>query len=126
VNEGAAIVFATVTAAVIAFQLALAAGAPWGDYAMGGAFSGRMPAPMRAAAVIQAVLLAAMAVVVLSGADLLLPGIVDSAGWLVWVPVAVSGAAVLLNAASRSAGEKRLWVPVAIVLLLTSLVVAIG
>jgi hypothetical protein len=36
----AAIVFSLFTAGVIAFQLALAAGAPWGEYAMGGAYPG--------------------------------------------------------------------------------------
>jgi hypothetical protein len=124
-SEAAAILFAIVTGLVIAFQLALAAGAPWGDYAMGGAFSGRMPAPMRAAAVVQAAVLAGIAVVVLSGAGLLIPSLVESTPWLVWVPVALSGVAVLLNAATRSAGEKRLWLPVTIVLLTTSVLVAI-
>jgi hypothetical protein len=42
----------------------------------------------------------------------------------VWVPVALSGVAVLLNAATRSAGEKRLWLPMTIVLLTTSVLVA--
>ncbi len=125
-SEAAAILFAIVTGMVIAFQLALVAGAPWGDYAMGGAFSGRMPAPMRAAAVVQVVVLAAVALVVLSGAGLLLPNLIESAPWLVWVPVALSGVAVLLNAATQSAGEKRLWLPVTIVLLTTSLLVAIS
>jgi hypothetical protein len=40
IGRPAAIVFAVVSAGVIAFQLALAAGAPWGDYAMGGADPG--------------------------------------------------------------------------------------
>ena len=43
----AAIVFAVVTSAVIGFQLALALGAPWGTYAMGGRFPGVLPALMR-------------------------------------------------------------------------------
>ena len=32
----AALVYATVSAGIVAFQVALAAGAPWGAYAMGG------------------------------------------------------------------------------------------
>ena len=33
----AAIIYAAITVGVVVFQLALAAGAPWGAYAMGGA-----------------------------------------------------------------------------------------
>ena len=69
----AALVFAVAAIGVIAFQLALAFGAPWGRYAMGGAFPGRMPPGMRVAAVVQAGLIALLAVVVLSAAGLVVP-----------------------------------------------------
>ncbi|HEX6129839.1 MAG TPA: hypothetical protein VF071_12535 [Candidatus Limnocylindria bacterium] len=120
-----AIIFALTTALVVGFQLALALGAPWGEYAMGGAFPGRMPPAMRAAGVVQAAILAGLAVVVISGSGLAVPGIVDRWPWLAWVPVAVSALAVLLNASTRSRGERRIWLPVAIVLLGCSLGVAL-
>jgi hypothetical protein len=125
-TEILAAVFAAGTLVVIGFQLALAAGVPWGAYAMGGALPGRMPAPMRVAAVVQALVLAALALVVLSAAGLVLPGLVGGWPWLAWVPVVVSALAVVLNAATRSVGERRLWLPVAVVLLLCSLGVALG
>lgn len=121
----AAIVFAAVAGGVVAFQLALAAGAPWGTYAMGGAYPGRLPPPLRIAAVVQAIVIGLLAVVVLSDAGLVLPDLGLSFPWLVWIPVAVSAIAVVLNAISRSAGERRIWVPVATVLLASSLVVAV-
>ena len=121
----AALVFAVVAGVVVAFQIALALGAPWGAYAMGGAYPGRFPAPLRIAAVVQAVLIAALAVVVLSAAGLVLPELAVSFPWLVWVPVAISAAAVVLNSISRSAGERRIWVPVAMLLLASSLIVAL-
>ena len=121
----AALVFAVVAGAVVAFQLALALGAPWGAYAMGGAFPGRFPPAMRVAAVVQAVLIAFLAVVVLSAAGLVLPDLAAQFPWLVWVAVVTSAVAVVLNAISRSAGERRIWVPVAVVLLAASLVVAL-
>jgi hypothetical protein len=62
----AAIIYAIVSLGVIAFQIALAAGAPWGAYAMGGAFPGQFPPALRIAAVIQAVLLAGLAAVILA------------------------------------------------------------
>jgi len=125
-TEVLAAVFAVTTALVVAFQLALASGAPWGTYAMGGAFPGRMPAPMRAAAVVQGAVLIGLGFVVLSGAGLLASDPVDRWPWLIWVPVAVSGVAVVLNASTRSGGERRIWLPIALILLACSLGVALG
>jgi len=122
----AALIFAVVAGAVVAFQLALALGAPWGAYAMGGAFPGRFPPPLRFAAVVQAVVIGLLAVVVLSAAGLLLPALAVAFPWLVWIPVAVSVLAVVLNSISRSAGERRIWVPVAMLLLVSSLIVALN
>ncbi len=122
----AALVFRACAAVVVGFQLALALGAPWGRFAMGGARPGRLPPPMRVAAVVQAVLIALLAVSVLSAAGLLLPDLAVTFPWLVWVAVAVSALAVVLNAISRSAGERRIWVPVASVLLVSSLLVALA
>jgi hypothetical protein len=121
----AALVFTICAAGVVAFQIALALGAPWGRYAMGGAFPGRLPPAMRAAAVVQAVLIALLAVAVLSEAGLLLPDLAIALPWLAWVAVVVSALAVVLNAISRSSGERRLWVPVACVLFVSSLLVAL-
>ena len=70
----AAIIFAIVTVGVVAFQIALAAGAPWGAYAMGGASPGQFPPALRVAAIVQAALLAGMAAVILARAGLVLPG----------------------------------------------------
>ena len=50
-SRAAALVYAALTAGIVVFQLALAAGAPWGAYAMGGAFPGQFPLALRVAAV---------------------------------------------------------------------------
>jgi putative exporter of polyketide antibiotics len=121
-----AVLFALVTALVAGFQIALALGAPWGAYAMGGAFPGKMPGPMRVAAVVQAILLVAVAVIVLSAAGVVVPGLVGDLTWLTWVPVVVSAIAVVLNASTRSPGERRLWLPITLVLLVSSVVVALS
>lgn len=121
----AAIAFAILVAGVVAFQVALALGAPWGSYAMGGAFPGRFPPRMRAAALVQAALLALTAAIVLSRAGMILPAWSEAAGWLIWGVVAIALVAVILNAISPSAGERRIWVPVALVMLACSLAVAL-
>lgn len=119
-------IFAATTTLVVAFQLAVALGAPWGAYAMGGAFPGRMPPRMRVAAVVQGVVLIGLAIVVLSDAGVVASGLLDDWPWLVWVPVAVSVIAVVLNGSTRSRGERRIWLPVTIVMLACSLGVALG
>ncbi len=122
----AAIVFAAVAAGVISFQLALALGAPWGEYAMGGTFPGRYPPRMRVAAVVQAVVLALVAVVVLSDARVALPGLSLALPWLIWLVVAFSAVGAVLNSITPSARERRIWAPVTIVMLVSSLIVALA
>jgi hypothetical protein len=124
VTTAAALTFAIVTIGAIAFQIALALGAPWGEYAMGGRFQGRLPPAMRIVALVQALLLAVLALGVLSRAGLLdLPAGLDLP-WLVWVAVAFSAVSLVLNAISRSPSERRIWVPVALAMLGSSLIVA--
>jgi hypothetical protein len=92
---------------------------------MGGAVEGRFPPALRIAAVLQAVLIGAIAIGVLSVARLVVPGFATAFPWFAWVAVAISGLAVVLNSISRSAGERRIWVPISIVLLASSLIVAL-
>jgi hypothetical protein len=121
----AAIVYGVGTAGVVAFQIALALGAPWGAFAMGGALPGRLPPAMRVAALAQAGLLGSLAVVVLSRAGVAWPSLAAAVPWLIWVVVAIAAITVVLNLISRSAGERRIWVPVGLVLLVSSVTVAL-
>lgn len=120
-----AFVYALATAVVVAFQLGVAAGKAWGEYTMGGRYPGRLPFVLRVAALVQAVVLAVLAAIVLDAAGVGDLGWVARASWLPWVPVVVSGVSLVLNASSRSEPEKRTWVPVAIVLLVSSTGVAL-
>lgn len=117
----AAVVFAVLAAGVVAFQVALALGAPWGAYAMGGAFPGSFPPRLRIAALVQAAIMGLLGLAVLSRAGLLLPDLAGTLPWLPWVAAGVSAVAVILNAISRSAPERRIWVPVTVGMLGSSL-----
>ena len=123
-SGAAALVFATVSGVVIAFQLALAAGAPWGAYAMGGAFPGRFPVALRIAAVVQAAFFAVMVGVVVSRAGLGLVRWSSASRTLAWVVVAITAVSFVLNLITPSAGERAIWAPVAFLLLVSSAVVA--
>lgn len=122
----AAIINAIVTLGVVAFQIALAAGAPWGAYAMGGAAPGQFPPAMRVGAMIQALLLAGMAAVVLARAGLILPGWTRTSHWLVWIVVALTTLILVLNLITPSVGERALWAPIIALLLISSLIVALS
>lgn len=120
----AALLYATVSAGVVAFQLALAAGAPWGAYAMGGAFPGQFPPLLRFAALVQAALLVGMAVVVLTRAGWVLGSWARGSRRLIWVVVAFAAVSFVLNLITPSAGERAIWAPVAFLLLSSSVLVA--
>ena len=108
---------------VLLFQVALALGAPWGAYAMGGAYPGQFPPVMRVAALVQALLLLLMAGIVLSRGGVALRRWSRISRWLIWVVVAFAAVSFVLNLITPSAGERMLWAPVAFVLFVSSLVV---
>ncbi len=124
IARAAALIYAAVSLGVVAFQIALSAGAPWGKYAMGGAFPGEFPPALRIAALAQAVLLVGMTAVVVSRAGIALAGWSRASRRLVWVVVALAALSVVLNLITPSAGERAIWAPVALVLLASSTVVA--
>jgi hypothetical protein len=123
--RGAALLYATLSAGVVAFQIALAVGVPWGAYAMGGAFPGQFPPALRIAALVQAMLLAALAAIVMARAGLILNGWSRRAHWLVWIVVAFTAVGLVLNVITSSGGERAIWAPVTLLLLLSSMIVAI-
>ena len=125
ISRAAALVYVIICAGVAAFQIALAAGAPWGAYAMGGAVPGQFPPALRIAALVQAALIVGMAAIVMSRAGLILAGWSRVTRWLVWVVVAVAAVSLVLNLITPSAGEQAVWAPVLLVLLASSIVVAI-
>lgn len=74
---------------------------------------------------VQAALIALFAAVVLSTAGLAFESIARRAPWAIWVVVAFSAVSLVLNLITRSSGERAIWAPVAVVMLVTSVVVAL-
>lgn len=115
---------AAVIAVVVAFQLALVLGAPWGDLTQGGAYSGTLPAVGRAVAGISLLLLGLMAVSLLARAG---EGPLTSAPRLLvailgWLAVAYLALAIVVNLATPSMGERLIWAPVSAVAFVLALV----
>jgi len=119
------ILFTALTGIVILFQGCLAAGVPWGEASMGGRYPGKYPPKMRVVALINIFILCFIAVIVLSKADIILPQIKPFSNIGIWFVVAFLGTGTVLNAITPSKIE-RIWAPVALIQLITSLVVAMG
>jgi hypothetical protein len=125
VTEVAAHLFTALVSVVIAFQLALAAGASWGHLTWGGKFSGQLPKRMRGVAVFSALLLVAFAVIVETQAGVILPQWQGLSQILIWVVVAYCALGTVMNAITPSKWERLIWLPVVLVTLVCSLIVAL-
>ena len=124
VGRWAALTYGMATAVVVIFEMALAAGAPWGEFTMGGTWPGRLPPALRLGAVVQALMLAAMAGVVLARSGGAPARWARQSRWMIWIVVAVAALSLALNLMTPSAAERAAWAPVAFVMLATSLIVA--
>jgi len=132
----AATAYAVLILGVVAFQLAVAAGAPWGEFTQGGATSGVLPTAGRLGALLSACLLGVLLSACLLG--VLAMAVLGRAGigpWrakrrlstaLAWIVVAYAAVAVVANAATPSAGERIIWLPVSLALLPMVLVAVLG
>jgi predicted neutral ceramidase superfamily lipid hydrolase len=120
----AARLYAALITCVILFQFALAAGMPWGELAWGGNHPGTLPRELRIASGTSGAVLLALAFVVLVRAGLLLQSWKHRARQLIWVAVGYSALGVVANAITPSTWERIVWLPVTILLLVASLIVA--
>ncbi|GAB3306927.1 hypothetical protein GCM10027451_14690 [Geodermatophilus aquaeductus] len=114
-----------VLAALAVFQLALVGGAPLGRFAWGGQHD-VLPARLRVGSVVSIAIYGVVAVVLLqaAGAYRALPrGLVDVG---IWVLTGYFALGVALNAISRSRPERLVMTPVALVLAVVCLVLALG
>jgi hypothetical protein len=121
----AAVVFAIFTGLVIIFQGCLAAGVPWGAASMGGKYPGKYPPKMRVVALLNIVILAFLAAIVLSRADVMLPQLRSISNIGIWFVVVFLGIGTVLNTITPSKIE-RIWAPVALVQMISSLMVALS
>ena len=121
-----AYLFAFLALIVFLFQIALAAGMPWGHLAMGGRYPGKFPPNMRIGAVVQGALIAFLGMIVLSHAGVAFPGLANLSNYLIWVAVAISVISLVLNLITQSKWERILWAPVGLLMTVSSLVVALA
>jgi len=121
-----AVGYAILMGCVALFQLGLALGLPWGAASMGGKYPGQYPPRMRMAALAFIPFLILLALTVLVRAGLLLPRFQPASAIAIWVAVAFSLVSVILNSITPSKIERSIWVPVTVLQLIASLIVALS
>lgn len=124
----AAVFFCVILAALAVFQVALIAGAPLGHLAWGGQ-DRVLPRTKRVGSVVSVVLYAAFALLALERANLidLVPGGAEAVvRVLMWIVFAYLVLGIPMNLVSRSKPERYVMAPVAAVLAVLALLVALA
>jgi|LauGreDrversion4_1035100.scaffolds.fasta_scaffold19463_3 hypothetical protein len=125
-SQPAALVFCVTIGLLGVFQLALAAGAPWGRLAWGGGHE-RLPAAYRFGSLVSILIYAVFATIVLERAGLIAvlpsPEIARVGAWMIAGYMALG---IVMNAISRSLPERFVMTPVAILLCSSAALVALG
>ena len=112
---------------VTCFQIALISGAPLGEYAFGGQNKGALPRNLRIGSVITSFLYLGIAGHYLAQLGifpkLLSPELNQVANWVI---VGINTIALIMNTITPSKKERMIWAPVALVLLGTSVAIALN
>ena len=119
-----AIIFTILSGIIVLFQLGLTLGIPWGEASMGGKYSGKYPPKMRIVSLINSLILIFIAVIVLVKADILLQQYKSISNIAIYFVVGFSAVATILNIITPSKIERKIWAPIATLLLIASIIVA--
>ncbi len=117
--------FVSGTAIAVLFQLALVLGAPFGHLSMGGRYPGKLPLRMRVAVLLQSGVLIFLAAVVLSKAGVAWQEFYELSETAIWFVVGIYTLSLIMNIATPSKWERIIWAPVALLLFVCSILVAL-
>jgi hypothetical protein len=123
----AAYIATAILGVLIVFQLALAAGAPWGKASYGGAWEGTLPKGMRINSLVFGAFLYPLGILYLLDAG----GVAEfdflrANGLVLWVLVFFFVTGTITNAISRSKIEKMIWTVPTAVLAICTFILAMG
>ena len=123
----AAYVLVVVQTCVALFQLALVLGAPMGEYTLGGQNPGKLPRNLRIASAVSMLVNLAIAGHYLAqtgSLNTLLPSDLNQIAN--WALVGFNALGLVMNSISRSKKERQMWVPVLLLSVACSVIVALG
>lgn len=102
---------------IVAFQIALAAGAPLGHAAWGGSHAGQLPVGLRVGSGVAVAVWASAAVIVLGRAAVMATPLPPTfLQWATWGLFGVTLVGALMNLASPSPWERYGWAPIMLIL----------
>jgi hypothetical protein len=104
------------------FQLGLILGRPWGEWTMGGYNKGVLPTKLRIAPFISILILSFFALFIIDTTKILAIGI-NFPEFINWFIISFNVLAVIANSITKSEKERKLWQPITIFMLGSSLVV---
>jgi hypothetical protein len=124
VAKVAAYIFCSILVCLGIFQIALIAGAPLGHFAWGGQ-NEVLPAAYRIGSVMSLAIYVLFGIIALQKVNVL--HIIKSARFSnigIWIIFGYSALGVLMNAASRSSGERAVMTPLVLVMAILSFIIA--
>lgn len=121
-----AYIFIALTVIIAIFQIALALGAPLGEYTLGGKFPGKLPGQLRVAALVQILILFVFAFLVVVRAGIAFEQFYPIARIGIWFVVAFFVLGSILNLSSASRKEKLVMGPANVLALVSTFMVAIS
>lgn len=121
----AVFVFCASAFAISMLQIGLILGAPWGEMAMGGKVTGQFPMHLRVSAAFQLLLILLCVWVVLVRAQMVLLDAFDLSRVAIWFVVGLFALSSVLNLITSSKKERLFGAPNAILMLLSSLFIAL-
>lgn len=119
-------IFIVLSIIIAIFQLALALGAPLGEYTMGGKFPGKLPMKMRIAALAQIIILLFFVFIVMTKAGMAFEQYYSIGRIGIWFIVLFFVFGSIMNISSSSKKEKLVMGPANIIALICTLIIAIG
>lgn len=119
-----AYIFTILSIILVLFQFGLIIGMPWGKASIRGKYPGKYPPKMRVVSLINIFVLSIIAVIVLIKADIIFPQLKSFSNIAIYFIVGFSVLATILNLITPSKIERKIWLPMAVVLLVTSIILA--
>lgn len=121
------VVIFSISALVISLlQTGLMLGAPWGECAMGGVHPGRFPVKLRISAAVQLGIIMLSWLLVLVRARVVLSEHFEPSRFAIWFVVGLFAISSVLNIITSSRKERILGAPIAMMMFLSSLSIAMS
>lgn len=119
-----AVVFSVLALFLVLFHSLLLFGAPLGYLTQGGFSAGKLPLGKRIAAFIQILILIGMVLIVLAKSKMAFAELHVLSHSLIWLVLAVSLLSLILNLITPSKKERLMGVPIMLLMVMTSFIVA--